>query len=263
MTGHTEVAKAIELQRNVSSALASVKFLLRKYQSNSKEFLKQIDPKLIATSNSKLLGAESFIFVLGLVWYTETDGFSVSLNCNEIPNVITKRIVLSVSSKVFDVLGILSPVIVRAKLILQDLWREKLKWDDPISENLRKKFLSYYNDLKKLTNFSIDRRLSAMNVIKEKQLIGFCDASTRAYCAVVYQRSMDLNGNTNIRFVRGKTRVAPLKVLRISRLELMFAVMLSQLVSRITSNLEILERSIVLFSDSTAVLSWLKTLPTS
>lgn len=67
---------------------------------------------LVAMSNSKLLGAESFVYVLGLIWYTQTDEFFVSINCNEISKVVTKRVVLSDSSKVFDVLEILSPVIV-------------------------------------------------------------------------------------------------------------------------------------------------------
>ena len=112
MTGHDNVASAVKLQKAVHAALASVNFPLQKYQSNSPEFLKHIDPSLVAVSNKKLLGAESLVFVLGLVWCTKTDELSVSISSGDLPDVITKRVVLSNTSKIFDVLGMLSPVTV-------------------------------------------------------------------------------------------------------------------------------------------------------
>lgn len=48
----------------------------------------------------------------------------------------TKRNILSVISRVFDPLGLIGPVVVRAKVILQRLWSENLDWDDKVSDEL-------------------------------------------------------------------------------------------------------------------------------
>ncbi|GFW99952.1 integrase catalytic domain-containing protein [Trichonephila clavipes] len=57
-------------------------------------------------------------------------------------------------------------------------------------------------------------------------LHGFCDASTKAYAAVVYLKSKQ-----EIHLVSAKTRVAPIKQLTIPRLELCGALLLAELIS--------------------------------
>lgn len=49
---------------------------------------------------------------------------------------VTKRFVLSRISRLFDPLGIVSPVVLVAKLLMQALWVRKLEWDEPIPEDL-------------------------------------------------------------------------------------------------------------------------------
>ena len=46
----------------------------------------------------------------------------------------TKRGVLSVVSSLFDPLGFLSPFVLSAYILLQELWRDKLPWDQEIPE---------------------------------------------------------------------------------------------------------------------------------
>ena len=63
------------------------------------------------------------MYVLGLQWDTQTD--IQSLTCKSpIPvatTLVTKREVLRESSKVFDPLGTLSPVTIKAKVFMQKL----------------------------------------------------------------------------------------------------------------------------------------------
>lgn len=49
--------------------------------------------------------------------------------------VPTKRSVFSLISKLFDPLGLLAPVTIRAKILMQKLWELKLQWDDPLPED--------------------------------------------------------------------------------------------------------------------------------
>ena len=67
-------------------------------------------------------------------------------------------------------------------------------------------------------------------------LIGFCDASPKAYAAVVYLRVKIGNG-WYARFVVAKTRVSPMQNHSIPRLELLGALLVSRLLASITSAL--------------------------
>lgn len=99
---------------------------------------------------------------------------------------------LSDISKIFDVLGVLSPVTIEAKILMQNLWREELSWDDPISLKLENKFLLYRKDLELLSNYSVPRYYNFLNNISSQQLTGYCDASPKAY-SVVFLRTIDIH----------------------------------------------------------------------
>ncbi len=63
---------------------------------------------------------------------------------------LTRRELLSVVSSVYDPLGFAAPVIFPAKVILQDLCRKKLEWDDPIPDEEKGRWLKWLQDLPKL-----------------------------------------------------------------------------------------------------------------
>ena len=65
------------------------------------------------------------------------------------------------------------------------------------------------------------------------QLHGFCDASEDAYAAVVYLRVQHPDGTVDASIVMSKTRVAPLKRLTITCVELSGALLLSQVVAHV------------------------------
>ena len=63
---------------------------------------------------------------------SDTLGFRIELK----DKPLSRRGILSTISSVYDPLGIVSPVILCGKLILQDLWRQNLDWDDPVPEEI-------------------------------------------------------------------------------------------------------------------------------
>jgi len=67
-------------------------------------------------------------------------------------------------------------------------------------------------------------------------LCGFCDASTRAYAAVVYLVVRTSLGVV-VRFVVAKTRVAPLQPQTVPLLELLSAFLLSKLIVSVSGSL--------------------------
>lgn len=257
--------QAVELMQAIDKKLRSAGFILRKYVSNEQEFL---DSFLRATSEEMqevkcLFNEKESPSVLGLIWDAKSDYFSVRLNLPKLLDIKwTKRMLLSEISRVFDPLGLISPVTVRAKILMQSLWREQLKWDDLIPPELISKYLSYRSELRELKDFRISRFLR-LNGQSNSQLIGFCDASKYAYCAVVYSRSVDRESNMDCRLVCAKTRVAPVKEITIPKLELEAFVLLAKIVERLRDNLCIDRNNVFCFSDSRVVLSWIKKPPTA
>lgn len=91
------------------------------------------------------------------------------------------------------------------------------------------------------------------------ELHGFADASNVAYLRTcVYLRTVFADGSANLRLLSSKSKVAPLHELSIPRKELCAALLLTKLISQVIDALQMPFREVVLWSDSTIVLAWLK-----
>ena len=92
------------------------------------------------------------------------------------------------------------------------------------------------------------------STIKQFKLIGFCDATSKAYATIVNSH-VETNEKSFMRILSSKTRVAPTTLRTIPRLELLSALLLSRLVTNITSALqqEISLQQPLCFTDSKVV----------
>ncbi len=257
LTGADSIDDAITKRQLIQSTLDSAHFPLRKYVSNSPEFLASLDPSLVESIHPVEFASSGAAKLLGLQWQPINDCFFVNVKPVDISNlVLTKRAVSSLAAKIFDPLGFAAPVIIRAKILLQDLWREGKEWDDPISPEIDRSFREYYNELVSLPLFKVPRGYFTCKASKF-DLVGFCDASNRAYGAVIYLRVYYPSKIISI-LVCAKSKVAPLKQITIPRLELLGSVLLTKLLSRVGKVLKYDITSANVFCDSTIVLAWLK-----
>lgn len=110
-------------------------FLLQKWTSNHPAILQSIQSDKQINATSLQIEDDMTVHALGLCWKPSSDTFHFTLQLSP-TKVITKRAILSTIAKLFDPLGLLSPVIVRAKIIIQELWSIKLDWDDPLPSHL-------------------------------------------------------------------------------------------------------------------------------
>ena len=71
-----------------------------------------------------------------LIWNPNSDCFSFTLSPSiATSSIITKeKTILPDISKLFDPLGLLGPIIVKAKMFIQHLWLLKLNWDETLPE---------------------------------------------------------------------------------------------------------------------------------
>jgi len=106
-----------------------------------------------------------------------------------------------------------------------------------------------------LGNLSIPRLVTSDHHIR-LELHGFADASETAYGACIYVRSTSADRKHSTYLLCSKLRVAPLKSLSLPRLELCAALLLAQLVDKVSKCLSCRIDSISLWTDSTVVLSW-------
>ena len=101
-------------------------------------------------------------------------------------NQLAKRNVLKKIATLFDPLGFLSPFIIRAKMIMQEIWIAGTGWDDLLSDELVDKINLWFSELDQLQHLKIPRCLQQKNESVKINLHTFVDASQGAYGAVVY-----------------------------------------------------------------------------
>ncbi|XP_062557058.1 uncharacterized protein LOC134221907 [Armigeres subalbatus] len=147
LSGANTIEEAIECQRQLKFLLARGGFHIHKWCSNSNEFLEHIPP---ADRERRVplteYGPNEVIKVLGLLWDPNVDVFLIAnppSSCIPKDKPATKREIYSEVAKLFDPLGLFAPVIVIAKLLVQQLWRTSAGWDDPIDKTCQENGLFF------------------------------------------------------------------------------------------------------------------------
>ncbi|XP_027839404.2 uncharacterized protein LOC114121329 [Aphis gossypii] len=256
MSGAQTEEECLRLQKNILRILDSAKMPLRKWCSNSKSLLEQIDN----TNDDELfvleLGEDDIIKSLGLGWKPVVDIFQFNVAISGKNSETTKRGLLSALNSIFDPLGFLAPVLVIGKIFLQQLWLVKTDWDSPLSAEIVQKWHQYWSDINTLKTLEIPRKAVACAGVWT-EFHGFCDASENAYGACIYVRSKLPSGIWQSRLLCASTRVAPLKGATIPRLELGGALILAQLAMKVANSWKVDVHRFYLWTDSTIVLGWL------
>ncbi|XP_043260414.1 uncharacterized protein LOC122401991 [Colletes gigas] len=142
LTGAETVEQAIEIKVSLEKILQSSGLPLRKWASNVPAVVQEV----LTESRDLNLQAEKDPKTLGLLWEPCTDELRVSVESQPVLRT-TKRTILSEVSKIFDPLGLVAPVIIQAKLIIQSLWQLKLSWDESVPQAIHSEFHDFYADL--------------------------------------------------------------------------------------------------------------------
>ena len=143
-------------------------FNLTKWISNDREVLESIPVEARAKDvkdldlDNDVLPAEK---ALGVSWFVETDTFGFKVNIKEKP--CTRRGILSVVSSVYDPLGMAAPFILPAKLLLQDLCRKSLGWDDEIPSDYLSRWRVWLNGLPKSFVVHVSKDSSIVSIIQQ------------------------------------------------------------------------------------------------
>lgn len=244
------------LQRQMVELFQGGGFKLRKWSSNCSQLLDNIPATNREMTTCLDICREDIIKTLGVMWHTTVDEFHFVVNLADNPTTFSKRSFLSDVSKLFDPMGFLAPVIISAKIIFQSLWLQGLGWDDPLPEEIVQEWLKIRTQLREITNIKIPRWIGTTNIDEKIEFHGFCDASIKAYAAVIFCRTQR-NGHISVQMLTSKTRVAPIKQVSLPNLELCGATLLAKLMRKVQTAMEI-QADIFAWTDSTIVLDWIR-----
>eukprot|EP00794_Sanderia_malayensis_P006717 gene6717-biopygen5491 len=280
VTGSEDAEKAFSLYEMSKDRMKKGGFDLRKWKTNNSDLAKEISSR-----ESSVVGRESShqedtsyakeslgiskpieesTKVSGIKWKFVDDILEFDLKerrdtiCKSLQ--ATKRGILSALASLYDPHGLVSPVAISAKIVFQELCKEKLGWDDELPEQSYVRWMAWLEELQETGTITVPRCVLTRDKGKvlSRQLLGFGDASKAAYCTMVYLVEQTTEGSF-ITLLSAKTRVAPLKQLTIPRLELMsariLASVMSTIITAIGSQVEI--DQIYYWSHSKTTLHWI------
>ncbi|VEN50686.1 unnamed protein product [Callosobruchus maculatus] len=258
LSGSNDLDELKRRCKDIYAILESANFILRKWNSNNRDVISSFSNSTI--ENSVLnIGDQTSCSTLGIQWVNTSDVLKYKIKDLSSENNITKRYILSIIAQIYDPLGLLSPAIILIKILIQELWSLHIPWDSSIPADLKGRWIQFQHELLTLNSLNIPR-----NVIPKNFTIVdvhcFCDASNKAYASCVYVRSVDSDGNYQVHLLCSKTKVAPLKLLTIPKLELSACLLGAQLMQSVSQALQ-LQVPVIFWSDSQVALWWIQTEP--
>ncbi|CAH0730951.1 unnamed protein product, partial [Brenthis ino] len=162
-------------------------FEIRNITSNNEAVLNCIPQETLGTTavRFKIEQPNEGERTLGLIWYPKEDLLSFDVSFKKIPvDIITgdtrpsKRQMLKVLMSIFDIFGFLSPFTIKGKIMLQDVWRLQLDWDEKIPDTIYEKWIEWLQLLKEINQLRIPRHYVTAARVNETELRCTSDAIT-------------------------------------------------------------------------------------
>ncbi|XP_037928917.1 uncharacterized protein LOC119663378, partial [Teleopsis dalmanni] len=248
--GADSIDQLTNIRHQLTAILQKGCFDLDKWHSNHHDFISD------TTTKSLNLDTDTVTSALGIKWHQMQDVFLFSFNAQP-GHIVTKRTILSLASSLFDPLGLLAPIILVAKIMMQELWLLRVDWDESVPQNLHSAWKTFIQDLTTLSSVKVPRYCLSINY-QQVDVHGFCDASIRAYGCCIFLRSQNTSGKVTVRLFTAKSRVAPIKRKSLPKLELCGALLLAKLYQKVQPIFAQFKGETFFWTDSQIVLHWLK-----
>ncbi|CAH8630974.1 unnamed protein product [Dicrocoelium dendriticum] len=250
------VSEAIPFVAQIREMLSKAGFKLWKWVCSHTDVYKAVPPAEIAEPVKPIAEISGFVRrTLGLWWNADEDTFLFQFGLAE--KSPTRRGILSAVASIYDPLGLIAPVVMPAKSLLQRLCRDKLRWDGPVAGENEEAWRAWLNGVRALGVLKVPRCIyHSLDSVELPQLHVFCDASEIGYGAVAYVRfrAGDL---TLCSLLYSKSRVAPLKAISIPRLELSAAVLAIRVFESVRERAQMKFERVWFWTDSTTVLYYI------
>ena len=255
LMGDQTVEKAWKIKATSTEIFGKASFKLHKWNSNVRELeaFGAHDNEGVVTYAKEQLGVKpGECGLLGLRWNKDSDTIAVTFPQEIV--AATKRGVLGKIAKVYDPLGLVSPLTLEGKMLYRDTCQKKMAWDAELPQELLKRWQKW--EMKLPVKTEVPRALvPAREPIQAIALHAFGDASAQGVAAAVYAVVEQTSG-VNQGLVAAKARLAK-QGLTIPRLELVAGHMAVNLLTNVHDALTGYPvKSLNAWLDSTVALHW-------
>ncbi len=258
----------------IHNILQSGGFSLAKYASNEPDLLRGLPQECLQFPDRK----HGLTTVLGQAWDTLSDNLLFLRDpVEDFINLesVTKKSLLSMVSQLYDPCGYILPYIVTGKLLFHEVCMQqkeemkelkglakrkalKASWTKNISAQIAAQAKAWIQQVADLQDMQIPRCLRLNKLVAESTVIAAGDASEKCVGAAVYLHTKYMDDTTSCNLVLSKQRLAATAATTLPRLELEAALLAAQAAREVIQLLKLPERNVILFSDSTIALCWLK-----
>ena len=146
--------RAIDTIQKVISILSNGGFRLTKWLSNNKNILKPVPP---TERSPKIVNLDleniPVVRALGIIWDPQRDMLHIKGVTKNV--ALTKRGLLSFISSIYDPVGLIAPVTLEPKLVIQDLWRRQIDRDVQLLDDLKLRWTKWKQTLQFLEDVEI------------------------------------------------------------------------------------------------------------
>ncbi|KAL0811523.1 hypothetical protein ABMA28_009914 [Loxostege sticticalis] len=263
LTGHNNINVLLSIKKQLIELLKLGGFELHKWGSNDSRLLDNIAPNEASVKDIDMSKDDSFLKTLGLRYNVKSDHFYIRCSETNLYEEYTKRQVLSFVSKIFDPLGLVGPIVVSAKLLMQSIYNLKVSWDEKLPKDINDQWISFAKNLIEMPSILSKRHIDIQDA-RQVELIGFADASNKAYGCCLYVRSIKDDDTVETNLLCSKSRAnSSNNELSTPRKELNSALLLSMLTKRVFETLksQCNNLKVCLYLDSQIVLAWLNIEP--
>jgi len=185
-SGDFDLESVFLLYQKAKKILKEGGFNLRKWKTNCPLLAEKLEKREDCLANENK--------VLGIPWDSNLDVFKFQLKVfaeKFLDMSVTKRKVVSVVAQLLDPLGLLSPIFIIVKVLLQRIHKANSDWDSVVDSSLQKEWRNWLDllaevDIVQVPRFYFKGGLNEFRKRSAVELHGFCDASSTAYGAVVY-----------------------------------------------------------------------------
>ncbi|EPB69630.1 Pao retrotransposon peptidase [Ancylostoma ceylanicum] len=239
--------EAVHIYRRTKAMFKDMNMNLREFVSNEKEVMEALESRDKSTEASPK--------VLGIRWNSNCDKLVIACVV-PVQQYVTKRTVASTIASIYDPMGWMLPLVHKAKIFLQSLWKDQLDWDAKLSVDRITEWntiCANMNEFQKTISRTITTRHS------EAILVTFADASSEAIASCVY-----LTVRSAAHLLMAKGKLPSLKSnITMPKMELNAMTLAMRLTNSVISQISSIMKitQVIVLSDSEIVLNWIKSKP--
>ena len=253
-----DISKLQRVLVDVKQVLRLGGFNLTKFISNNENLVEEI-PLEDRAKEVKEFNAQVHSKALGIKWEVVPDSFSISIGkLYRSDSPVTKRQMLSVLASMYDPLGLVSPCVMKGKMIFQDATRLKVDWNCELPADLIRRWKIWVKEVEDLQSLQYPRCLMPNEFVDSSiEIHNFCDASEKGYGCNSYIRCVK-GKEVHVSLIASKGRLCPIKQISIPRLELQAAVLAVDMNHMIINQLDVNIHKSYFWTDSQIVLAYIQ-----